>query len=153
MSDDLPVQVSVGDQVGLDAFAEFADCNSQQFAAVINLCFAEYLPLQTSVELCFMNEADHCAAHEQFLNNSSATDVMSFPYVDDDCRGELLVNVEMAVRRAPEFGHSAIHELMLYVIHGTLHLLGFDDKTAEDVQKMRAAEKNIMQQAIVDDIF
>ena len=78
---------------------------------------------------------------------------MAFPYHDDDCCGELLVNVEMALRRAPEFSHGPVHELLLYVVHGTLHLLGFDDHQPRDIENMRAAEQNILQQAIKTNIF
>jgi probable rRNA maturation factor len=147
------VTVNVCQQLELSSVEDFVDCSEQQFVDIVNLCFAEYAPKQTTIELCFMSEQQHCAAHEQFLNDSSATDVIAFPYNDEDCHGEVLVNVEMAVRRAPEFAHSAVHELMLYVVHGTLHLLGFDDHLPQDIEDMRVAEQNILQQAIAHNIF
>ena len=152
MRADSQVAVIVSQQIELSEIAELASCNDQQFSDIINLCFSEYAPQQTSVELCLMNEKEHCAAHQRFLNDPSATDVMAFPY-DDDCCGELLVNVEMALRRAPEFPHGPVHELLLYVVHGTLHLLGFDDHQPRDIENMRAAEQNILQQAIKTNIF
>ena len=153
MRADSQVAVIVSQQIELREIAELASCNDQQFSDIINLCFSEYAPQQTSVELCLMNEKEHCAAHQTFLNDPSATDVMAFPYHDDDCCGELLVNVEMALRRAPEFSHGPVHELLLYVVHGTLHLLGFDDHQPRDIENMRAAEQNILQQAIKTNIF
>ena len=152
MRADSQVAVIVSQQIELSEIAELASCNDQQFSDIINLCFSEYAPQQTSVELCLMNEKEHCAAHQRFLNDPSATDVMAFSY-DDDCCGELLVNVEMALRRAPEFPHGPVHELLLYVVHGTLHLLGFDDHQPRDIENMRAAEQNILQQAIKTNIF
>ena len=153
MRADSQVAVIVSQQIELSEIAELASCNDQQFSDIINLCFSEYAPQQTSVELCLMNEKEHCAAHQRFLNDPSATDVMAFSYDDDDCCGELLVNVEMALRRAPEFPHGPVHELLLYVVHGTLHLLGFDDHQPRDIENMRAAEQNILQQAIKTNIF
>ena len=153
MRADPQVAVIVSRQIELSEIDELASCNDQQFSDIINLCFSEYAPQETSVELCLMNEKEHCAAHQRFLNDPSATDVMAFPYDDDDCCGELLVNVEMALRRAPEFSHSPVHELLLYVVHGTLHLLGFDDHQPQDIEKMRAAEQNVLQQAIETHIF
>ncbi len=43
--------------------------------------------------------------------------------------GEVVVSAETAQRAAPRFGWSAAEELLLYVIHGTLHLAGYDDAT------------------------
>jgi len=79
------VAVIVSQQIELGEITELAGCNDQQFSDIINLCFSEYAPQQTSVELCLMNEKEHCAAHQRFLNDPSATDVMAFPYDDDDC--------------------------------------------------------------------
>ncbi|MFT7516429.1 MAG: putative rRNA maturation factor [Myxococcota bacterium] len=153
MTSNHSIAVNVNHQIDLQAFDALQTCDDAQFVAVVNLCFATYAPQHTSVEICLMGEAEHTLAHEKFLKDSSATDVMAFHYDDSDCCGELLVNVEMAMRRAPEFSHTAIEELLLYVVHGTLHLLGFDDHQADDIHKMRAAESEIMQQAKELNVF
>ena len=59
---------------------------------------------------------------------------------------ELVVNGEMAVRQAKQRGHSGEAELALYVTHGLLHNLGFDDSTKKKAQKMHRAEDEILQQ-------
>lgn len=75
-----------------------------------------------------------------------AGDVVSEQCADEQCaddqilEGQLVVSAEMAAERAAEFGWSADDELMLYVVHGTLHLVGYDDHGEEDRQVMRAAE-------------
>ena len=54
--------------------------------------------------------------------------------------GEVVVSAETALRTAPRFGWSAAEELLLYVIHGTLHLAGYDDATPEQQAAMRGRE-------------
>ncbi|MDP6963948.1 MAG: rRNA maturation RNase YbeY, partial [Planctomycetota bacterium] len=141
---------------GFELLADFEELDSitvDQITRVVEICFINHSDISAHLELCFMKEPQHCDAHQQFLNNSAPTDVMSFPYGDDDCFGELLINVEMAIRRAPEFSHSAVIELMLYIVHGTLHLLGFDDYQPSDIKKMRQAESEIMAQASSENVF
>ncbi|MCH2102277.1 MAG: rRNA maturation RNase YbeY [Planctomycetes bacterium] len=97
------------------------------------------------VEVVLMDEEEHAQLHGEFLRDPSATDVMAFPYGDDDCFGELLVNVEMAARVAAEHEHTPEQECALYVVHGCLHLLGYDDHEEEGRLEMRAAELRVMQ--------
>ena len=97
------------------------------------------------VEVVLMDEEEHSQLHGEFLHDPSATDVMAFPYGEEDCFGELLVNVEMAARVAAEHGQTAEQECTLYVVHGCLHLLGYDDHTDADRAEMRAAEVRVMQ--------
>ena len=54
--------------------------------------------------------------------------------------GDVIVNAQLANRRAPEIGWSAVEELTLYVVHGLLHLLGYDDMDAQSLTKMRHRE-------------
>jgi len=59
---------------------------------------------------------------------------------------ELVVNGEMAVKEAACRGHSDEAELALYITHGLLHNLGFDDSTPDQAQKMHDAEDEFLQQ-------
>ena len=69
--------------------------------------------------------------HREYLGEDSPTDVMSFVLerADDYLEGEVVVSAETACAAAPEYGWPAADELLLYVIHGTLHLVGYDDTT------------------------
>jgi probable rRNA maturation factor len=58
--------------------------------------------------------------------------------------GEILASAEMAVQIAPEFGWSARDELALYLVHGLLHLCGYDDQTPRDRRVMRGREQAIL---------
>ncbi len=80
------------------------------------------------------------------LNHDHATDVISFGY---ECRpphveGELVVSVETAAAQARRIGRRPVNELLLYVIHGTLHITGMDDQTPEQRRRMRSAEQAVL---------
>jgi probable rRNA maturation factor len=58
--------------------------------------------------------------------------------------GELVVSTETALREAAQFGWNPLDELTLYLVHGTLHLCGYDDQTDEEIAEMRHREKSIL---------
>jgi probable rRNA maturation factor len=83
------------------------------------------------------------ALNRQFLQHDYPTDVLSFVLEQDDGRieGEVIVSAETAARSARQYGWSADAELLLYVIHGTLHLVGHDDQDDAAREVMREAER------------
>ncbi|MDA9857304.1 rRNA maturation RNase YbeY [Rubripirellula sp.] len=89
------------------------------------------------------------------LQHDYPTDVISFGYLHQPPRveGELVVSAETAARTAVELNWIAANELILYVVHGTLHLCGMDDQQPEARIEMRQAEMSVMQKlgiAMVD---
>ncbi len=88
------------------------------------------------------------------LDHDYETDVISFAYTADSPRieGELVVSIETARDRAAEIHWNATHELLLYVVHGTLHIAGMDDHDDEDRAAMRAAERDVMTELGIADI-
>ena len=76
--------------------------------------------------------------HRKFLGHSGPTDVLTFQH------GEIFISVDTARRHARAFGNSLSRELKLYIIHGLLHLHGFDDKTPSESHKMKAAQEKIL---------
>lgn len=84
--------------------------------------------------------------NREFLNHDYPTDVISFPYALSApiVEGELIVSIDTAVVQAADAGWSVAEELLLYVIHGTLHLVGYDDVDDADRSVMRDAEAKAM---------
>ena len=96
------------------------------------------------------NETIH-NLNKDFLQHDYPTDVISFQVESELANGylegEVVVSAEMAQNRAPEFGWSVKEELILYIIHGLLHLVGFDDRTAEDCKIIREKERYYLRHA------
>ncbi len=80
------------------------------------------------------------------LGHDWATDVVSFVIerTDNDVDGEVVASWDTASRLAPKAGWSAENELLLYVVHGMLHVAGLDDIEEEDRQEMRQAEQDCL---------
>jgi probable rRNA maturation factor len=87
------------------------------------------------------------------LQHDYPTDVISFDYHRGDCvvQGELVVSLCAAQRTAQELQWDWRSELLLYVIHGTLHICGLEDSTAAQQQQMRAAEQAALLQLGITD--
>ena len=82
------------------------------------------------------------ALNRRYLQHDYPTDVLSFVLerMDDSLEGQIIVSTDTARSEAAHYGWSPEDELLLYVIHGTLHLVGFDDTTPAARQQMRDQE-------------
>ncbi len=80
-------------------------------------------------------------ANCQFRGISRTTDVLSFLDGDDGRLGDLLVSAQRAKLQADAYGHDIESELKILVLHGLLHLLGYDHETDEG--EMQRAEKRL----------
>ena len=76
--------------------------------------------------------------HRKFLGQSGSTDVLTFQH------GEIFISVETARRHARAFGNSLVCELKLYIVHGLLHLHGFDDQTQSGAHRMTTVQERIL---------
>ena len=92
--------------------------------------------------------------NRQHLQHDYPTDVISFAYhaKPPSIEGELIISFDTACRRAAELDWDVANELLLYVVHGVLHLTGMDDGQSEPRQQMRRAEAAIMGELGVTEI-
>lgn len=105
------------------------------------------MPARVSVVL--LGDAAMGRLHRRFIGDPEPTDVLSF-----DLRGpssapnapeaEIAIGVEVAAREAARRRVPAEREVRLYLIHGLLHLSGFDDHDARDRARMRRAERRVL---------
>lgn len=101
------------------------------------------------IQISLVDDDGMIAVHQQFLDQATTTDVMSFDLSDDfeDVRTfQIVVNLDMARRQAKQRGHSVLSELALYMTHGLLHQLGFDDHDPQAAEIMHEKEDTILQQ-------
>lgn len=93
------------------------------------------------VSLLLTDDEEIAALHQQHLGDPTPTDVMSFEL---DGVAEVVVSVETARRLAVRHGHAIRAETALYIVHGILHTVGFDDVRVDDRRRMREAERAIL---------
>ncbi len=105
---------------------------------------------KATISIAIVDDTQIREVNKQFLNCNCPTDCLSFDLSDDDTDAprsfELVVNAEMAVKEANLRGHSVEAELALYITHGLLHNLGFDDSQQGRLQKMHDIEDEILKE-------
>ncbi len=104
---------------------------------------------EARISLALVNDATIHRINRQFLQHDEPTDVISFPLSRPGARpleGEIVISTETALAAAQELGHAAEHEVALYLIHGLLHLCGYDDHDQAERAKMRGLEAHYLHQ-------
>lgn len=97
--------------------------------------------LSGDLSVAFLDDAELARIHADFLDNPAPTDVITFPGDPaDGSAGEICVSVERAEVEAGSRGEPFFRELTLYLVHGWLHLVGFDDLEEPTRAAMRRAE-------------
>jgi probable rRNA maturation factor len=107
------------------------------------------------VTFAFFDDATIHQLNKRHLNHDEPTDVLTFPYSAPDAKkleGDIAVGAGVAKAQAEERGHPVHAELCLYVIHGCLHLCGYDDKTDRGAAEMRRKEREYLSNLGLPDI-
>jgi probable rRNA maturation factor len=95
--------------------------------------------------------------HQEFLGIAGPTDVLTFELDQDGqgrvCCGEVILCVPEAARAAAKNGTSIRQELLLYALHGMLHLCGWDDRTTGDFERMHRMEDDILKRLGIGAVF
>ncbi len=94
------------------------------------------------VDVAVVSDATIARVHVEFMAIPGPTDVITFDH------GEIVVSAETALACAKEHHHSVEHELALYIIHGLLHLNGFDDTTPAAKKKMFRVQERVWQRVM-----
>lgn len=102
------------------------------------------------ISIAIVGDVTFRRLNKQFLNSNSTSDCLSFDLSDKTSEltkyFELVINGEMALKQAKLRGHSSEAESALYITHGLLHHLGFNDSTEDKAKKMHNVEDEILQQ-------
>jgi probable rRNA maturation factor len=107
------------------------------------------------ISLAFVDNPTIHRLNLRYLQHDEPTDVLSFPLSEPSASklaGELVLGVEVAVEQAAARGHDVQTELTLYVIHGLLHLCGYDDHDDAARADMRQRERYYLKQLGLPDI-
>lgn len=91
----------------------------------------------------FVSEKRICQIHKDFFDDPSPTDCISFP-IDETLLGEIFICPLTAISYAQKHGDDPYKEASLYLVHGILHLIGYDDIAPADRKIMKREEKRCM---------
>jgi probable rRNA maturation factor len=110
---------------------------------------------EAKVTLAFVSNDHIHRLNKQFLDHDEPTDVLTFPYTDAGAKkleGEVVIGYETGVENAADRGHDVGLELILYAVHGCLHLCGYDDTSSRSSAEMRAKEREYLDRLGLPDI-
>ncbi len=109
---------------------------------------------KTQIQFRFVSDAEIKKWHRRYFNDPTATDVISFSMREgvskskEDILGDILVSVDTAKRQAKQYEKKFDEELTLYMIHGVLHLLGYDDLVPLKKKKMDQLQFSLLEKTM-----
>jgi probable rRNA maturation factor len=90
------------------------------------------------ISVVLVSDRTIATVHDRFMEVSGPTDVITFQH------GEIVISAETALRQARQYRSSLMGELQLYIVHGLLHLCGYDDKTRPGSREMERLQRSIL---------
>ncbi len=107
------------------------------------------------ISVALVDDAEMAHLNKRHLGHEGSTDVLAFNMGDDAAgdatraviEGEIVISVDTAAREADRRKHSLEAELALYAVHGTLHLLGYDDQDEQKAARMHRVEDEVLASA------
>jgi len=102
----------------------------------------EFFSEDRDLSICFVDDESMKEYNKRFCHREGSTDVLAFSYSDgSQYLGDIVISYDTARNNAMIFRTNFQDEILLYVIHGILHLLGYDDKTPAGRKKMATLQK------------
>ena len=100
----------------------------------------------SSLPVNFISSSEITIINKKYLNHNYSTDIITFNYSDskDDLDGEIFISYDDAEKSSRKFKNSLAEEIFRLVIHGVLHLLGYDDMKVKDKKIMKSLENQLL---------
>ena len=104
------------------------------------------------LSILILSDDDILDLNKQYFDREAPTDVIAFPmqkgdfsHINPDLLGDVVISAQRAKEQAEELGHSTAEEIDILIVHGILHLLGFEDDTKEKREKMARKTEELLE--------
>lgn len=111
----------------------------------VEAVLSHYRRSAAEISIVLVSDDELLRINREFLDHDYFTDVITFPLEEDPLEGEIYISVDRAREQAADHGVGLYHEVRRLAIHGTLHLLGFDDATEAERGAMRELEDRFLE--------
>ena len=131
----------------INIFKEYGDIDfhKDHIIQLINLSFESTKYNKVKINLIFCDNDKLNSFKRQYFDDDVLTDIVTFPIKNDnDLEAEIYISIEMAKINADEFNVSLNNELSRLIIHGVLHLIGFNDDTEDSKSIMFSKQEEII---------
>ncbi len=138
------LKVKINDMTGGELISEDL---KKQLADLASMAVEEEVGLEEvrEVSLTFMDNESIQDLNVRYRDKDEPTDVLAFP-MEGYLLGEIIVSLEQAGKQAEEFSHSLEREVGFLVVHGLLHLLGYEHREKSDRARMKEKEDKYLQE-------
>ncbi len=136
-----------GQRIDISHLCRLIEVSEAEILRVARMVMHDHGGAADGVSIAIVDDATITELHKTYLNKPGATDVLSFDLSDDQAEsmeGQVVVSAETAHRQASRRGVTPEAELMLYIVHGMLHLMGFDDLTPDAFKLMHREEDRLL---------
>jgi len=142
-------------KIKINNFAKGTKINSSLIRKTALRVLKSFRKKSVFVEITFVGDRKIRILNRKYMKRNMPTDVLSF--VLDESRaygkqaliGDIYISADTARRNAKLYGNTFKKEILLYVIHGVLHLLGFEDKKRSDRKRIQKLEEKYLKLAAV----
>jgi probable rRNA maturation factor len=123
-----------------------ADVDEKRLRGAVNAILTDAGITGGEVSIAVVDDPRMQELNRRYLDHDYPTDVLSFVLARDGehLEGQIIVSADYAAREATRYGWSAGDELLLYTIHGALHLVGHDDLNPQSKRDMREQERKYL---------
>ena len=131
----------------INIFKEYRDIDfhKDHIIQLINLSLESKKYNQVKINLILCDNEKLNSFKRQYFDDDVLTDIVTFPIINDnDLEAEIYISIEMAKINADEFNVSLNNELSRLIIHGVLHLIGFNDDTEDSKKIMFSKQEEII---------
>jgi probable rRNA maturation factor len=105
--------------------------------------WGKLLPIRlTELSVVFLDDDEMADLHGRLMSDPTPTDILTLDYGKG--MAEIFISLDTAKRQAAQHKNTFADEIRLYLVHGLLHLAGFNDHTPTQIKQMRKAEKALL---------
>ncbi|GIW22396.1 MAG: endoribonuclease YbeY [Candidatus Sericytochromatia bacterium] len=107
----------------------------------------------TEISITFVNNKKIKELNNNYRNIDKETDVLSFPFENNfnlpiNILGDIIISTEKAISQSKDYNHSIEREIYFLIVHGILHLLGYDHKDVNEEEEMFSLQKEILNEIV-----
>ena len=119
----------------------FSISNKSRISKTIQNLIKNEKKKEGDISFTFCSDSFLLDINKKFLRHNTLTDIITFQYPADELSGEIFISIPRVKENAKKFNVSIQQELYRVIIHGVLHLCGYDDHEEEDIKVMRKKEE------------
>jgi len=119
---------------------DFTLPSEEKYRVVLKKIISDYNKNLSNIQYIFCSDAYVLELNKKHLQHDYYTDILTFPYGKESIESDIFISIDRVKENATAYKVSFEKELSRVIVHGVLHLVGLDDHSEQDKEKMRSEE-------------